>query len=215
MYYLLHHHIVASTMHYRGVSQWTHVYEQPKRSFSLSQVLCSQDGKSYCYQYDTYLPPNNKYLSFLLFIQTFIGRFRRTMDSSQNAYNEDTSALVERLDCLEKMLFVSGQCGLNSFQGWEKGQASQLSASSLVLNYRKRKITNVQSWPCLLASVQQSATDSSRLLLVLQRLFWFIYFDGHLFLNVLWLLPTFQKRILGSLKTQCTSGLRVRRANQS
>lgn len=164
---------------------------------------------------DTYLPPNNKHLSFLLFIQTFIGRFRRTMDSSQNAYNEDTSALVERLDCLEKMLFVSGQCGLNSFQGWEKGQASQLSASSLVLNYRKRKITNVQSWPCLLASVQQSATDSSRLLLVLQRLFWFIYFDGHLFLNVLWLLPTFQKRILGSLKTQCTSGLRVRRANQS
>uniref|UniRef100_A0AAR2ILS4 DNA replication complex GINS protein PSF3 n=1 Tax=Pygocentrus nattereri TaxID=42514 RepID=A0AAR2ILS4_PYGNA len=29
-------------------------------------------------------------------LQTFIGRFRRTMDSSQNAYNEDTSALVER-----------------------------------------------------------------------------------------------------------------------
>uniref|UniRef100_A0A8C7P4Q3 DNA replication complex GINS protein PSF3 n=1 Tax=Oncorhynchus mykiss TaxID=8022 RepID=A0A8C7P4Q3_ONCMY len=26
-------------------------------------------------------------------LQTFIGRFRRTMDSSQNAYNEDTSAL--------------------------------------------------------------------------------------------------------------------------
>ncbi|XP_061578503.1 DNA replication complex GINS protein PSF3 [Cololabis saira] len=78
-------------------------------------------------------------------LQTFINRFRRTMDSSQNAYNEDTSALVERLDCLEKTLFRSGQRGLNSFQSWEKGRASQITASSLVLNYRKRKITDVQS----------------------------------------------------------------------
>lgn len=68
------------------------------------------------------------------------------MDSSQNAYNEDTSALVERLDCLEKALFRSGQSGLNGFQSWEKGQASQLTASSLVLNYRKRKITDAQHW---------------------------------------------------------------------
>uniref|UniRef100_A0A672RDZ8 DNA replication complex GINS protein PSF3 n=1 Tax=Sinocyclocheilus grahami TaxID=75366 RepID=A0A672RDZ8_SINGR len=41
-------------------------------------------------------------------LQTFMGRFRRTMDSSQNAYNEDTSALVERLDCLERSLFKAG-----------------------------------------------------------------------------------------------------------
>lgn len=75
--------------------------------------------------------------------QTFIGRFRRNMDSSQNAYNEDTSALVERLDCLEKFLFTSGQSGLNGFQSWEKGRASQLTASSLVLNYRKRKMADV------------------------------------------------------------------------
>uniref|UniRef100_A0AAQ4RZ59 DNA replication complex GINS protein PSF3 n=1 Tax=Gasterosteus aculeatus aculeatus TaxID=481459 RepID=A0AAQ4RZ59_GASAC len=76
-------------------------------------------------------------------LQTFIGRFRRNMDSSQNAYNEDTSALVERLDCLEKFLFTSGQSGLNGFQSWEKGRASQLTASSLVLNYRKRKMADV------------------------------------------------------------------------
>ncbi|XP_029379404.1 DNA replication complex GINS protein PSF3 isoform X2 [Echeneis naucrates] len=76
--------------------------------------------------------------------ETFIGRFRRTMDSSQNAYNEDTSAVVERLDSLEKGLFRSGQIGLNGFQSWEKGQATQLTASSLVLNYRKRKITDIQ-----------------------------------------------------------------------
>uniref|UniRef100_A0A8C1HT37 DNA replication complex GINS protein PSF3 n=1 Tax=Cyprinus carpio carpio TaxID=630221 RepID=A0A8C1HT37_CYPCA len=78
-------------------------------------------------------------------LQTFIGRFRRTMDSSQNAYNEDTSALVERLDCLERSLFKAGQSGLNSFQLWEKGRSSHLTASSLVINYRKRKITDLQA----------------------------------------------------------------------
>uniref|UniRef100_A0A4W5QNU6 DNA replication complex GINS protein PSF3 n=1 Tax=Hucho hucho TaxID=62062 RepID=A0A4W5QNU6_9TELE len=77
-------------------------------------------------------------------LQTFIGRFRRTMDSSQNAYNEDTSALVERLDYLERALFKAGQSGLNSFQNWERGRASTITASSLVLNYRKRKITDLQ-----------------------------------------------------------------------
>lgn len=84
------------------------------------------------------------------------------MDSSQNAYNEDTSALVERLDCLEKALFRLGQIGLHGFQSWEKGQASQLIASSLVLNYRKRKITDVQPW--LAAAVQSMAAPEADLL---------------------------------------------------
>ncbi|CAN9499512.1 unnamed protein product [Ophioblennius macclurei] len=88
-------------------------------------------------------PENTEIAQTLL--QTFIGRFRRTMDSSQNAYNEDTSAIVERLDCLEKELFKSGQSGLNGFQSWEKGRTSQITASSLVLNYRKRKIADMNS----------------------------------------------------------------------
>lgn len=71
--------------------------------------------------------------------QTFIGRFRRIMDSSQNAYNEDTSGLVARLDELERLLFRAGQGGLNAFQNWERGQASQIKASSLVQSYKKRK----------------------------------------------------------------------------
>ncbi|XP_026885034.1 DNA replication complex GINS protein PSF3 [Electrophorus electricus] len=78
-------------------------------------------------------------------LQTFIGRFRRTMDSSQNAYNEDTSVLVEKLDCLERALFRAGQSGLNAFQLWEKGLASHLTASSLVTNYRKRKLADLQA----------------------------------------------------------------------
>lgn len=68
------------------------------------------------------------------------------MDSSQNAYNEDTSALVARLDELERILFQAGQKGLNDFQSWEMGQASQITASSLVQNYRKRKFTDLDSW---------------------------------------------------------------------
>ncbi|XP_028626276.1 DNA replication complex GINS protein PSF3 isoform X2 [Grammomys surdaster] len=76
--------------------------------------------------------------------QTFIGRFRRIMDSSQNSYNEDTSALVARLDETERGLFQIGQKGLNDFQSWEKGQASQITASSLVQNYKKRKFTNME-----------------------------------------------------------------------
>ncbi|MBN3298195.1 DNA replication complex GINS protein PSF3 [Amia ocellicauda] len=78
-------------------------------------------------------------------LQTFVGRFRRIMDSSQNAYNEDTSTLVEKLDCLERSLFQSGQNGLNDYQRWEKGQASQITASSLVQNYRKRKFTDLEA----------------------------------------------------------------------
>ncbi|KAM9191882.1 DNA replication complex GINS protein PSF3 isoform 1-T1 [Dugong dugon] len=87
--------------------------------------------------------PENADISQSL-LQTFIGRFRRIMDSSQNAYNEDTSALVARLDEMERGLFQTGQKGLNDFQCWEKGQASQITASSLVQNYKKRKFTDME-----------------------------------------------------------------------
>lgn len=88
--------------------------------------------------------PENPDISQSL-LQTFIGRFRRIMDSSQNAYNEDTSALVARLDEMERGLFQTGQRGLNDFQCWEKGQASQITASGLVQNYKKRKFTGSEN----------------------------------------------------------------------
>uniref|UniRef100_A0A2K6M8K5 DNA replication complex GINS protein PSF3 n=2 Tax=Rhinopithecus TaxID=542827 RepID=A0A2K6M8K5_RHIBE len=87
--------------------------------------------------------PENADISQSL-LQTFIGRFRRIMDSSQNAYNEDTSVLVGRLDEMERGLFQTGQKGLNDFQCWEKGQASQITASNLVQNYKKRKFTDME-----------------------------------------------------------------------
>ncbi|XP_007441463.1 DNA replication complex GINS protein PSF3-like [Python bivittatus] len=77
--------------------------------------------------------------------QTFIGRFRHIMDSSQNTFNEDTSALVTRLDELERALFQTGQKGLHDFQCWEMGQAAQITVSSLIQNYKKRKFTDMDS----------------------------------------------------------------------
>lgn len=88
--------------------------------------------------------PENPELAHTI-LQTFIGRFRRIMDSSQNAYNEDTSALVARLDELERALFQAGQKGLNNFQCWEMGQASQITVSSLVQNYKKRKFNDLDN----------------------------------------------------------------------
>lgn len=67
------------------------------------------------------------------------------MDSSQNAYNEDTSALVARLDELERGLFQAGQKGLNAFQSWERGTAAQITASNLVQSYRKRKFNETDT----------------------------------------------------------------------
>ncbi|XP_044290130.1 DNA replication complex GINS protein PSF3 isoform X3 [Varanus komodoensis] len=78
-------------------------------------------------------------------LQTFISRFRRIMDSSQNVFNEDTSALVAQLDELERALFQAGQKGLSDFQCWEMGQASQITVSSLVQNYKKRKFTDLDT----------------------------------------------------------------------
>ncbi|XP_072403801.1 DNA replication complex GINS protein PSF3 isoform X8 [Chiloscyllium punctatum] len=77
--------------------------------------------------------------------ETFVTRFRRIMDSSQNAYNEDTSSLVAHLDELERELFQAGQRGLNEFQKWEKGQAEQITTSNLVQSYGKRKFADMEA----------------------------------------------------------------------
>ncbi|NXQ90388.1 PSF3 protein, partial [Nyctibius grandis] len=87
--------------------------------------------------------PENPEIAQTILQASIQSRFRRIMDSSQNAYNEDTSALVARLDELERALFQAGQKALNDFQCWEKGQASQITASSLVQNYGKRKFTDM------------------------------------------------------------------------
>ncbi|CAN2389301.1 DNA replication complex GINS protein PSF3 [Pristimantis euphronides] len=93
---------------------------------------------SFGFQLLNFASPENTEIARTI-LQTFIGRFRRIMDSSQNTYNEDTSLLVARLDQLERGLFRAGQKGLNVFQSWERGTAAQITASNLVQSYRKRK----------------------------------------------------------------------------
>lgn len=61
------------------------------------------------------------------------------MDSSQNAFNEDTSRLTQKLDETEKALFKAGQIGLNDFQRWETRQTEKLTTSEMVRSHRKRK----------------------------------------------------------------------------
>ncbi|XP_022345685.1 DNA replication complex GINS protein PSF3-like [Crassostrea virginica] len=72
-------------------------------------------------------------------LQTFQGRLRKIMDSSQNCYNEDTTKLVEKLDESERILFKEGQKALNDFQSWETRKTEKLKTSEMVKNHRKRK----------------------------------------------------------------------------
>ncbi|KAL4234647.1 DNA replication complex GINS protein PSF3 [Mactra antiquata] len=74
-----------------------------------------------------------------ILVKAFQTRFRKVMDSSQNAYNEDTSKLTEKLDESERLLFKAGQLGLNDFIRWETRQTEKLTTSDMVKNHRKRK----------------------------------------------------------------------------
>ncbi|NWW80621.1 PSF3 protein, partial [Climacteris rufus] len=118
--------------YYYGFGSQLLNFENPENPEIAQTILQATGGAPVCAVSNSVCP-----------LQTFIARFRRIMDSSQNAYNEDTSALVARLDELERALFQVGQKGLNDFQCWEKGQASQITASSLVQNYGKRKLAEV------------------------------------------------------------------------
>ncbi|XP_038069402.1 DNA replication complex GINS protein PSF3-like [Patiria miniata] len=72
-------------------------------------------------------------------LQTFVGRFRRIMDNSQNALNEDITKLMTKLDEMERSLFRAGQQSLMAFQQWETRKMTKMAASDMVAGHRKRK----------------------------------------------------------------------------
>ena len=72
-------------------------------------------------------------------LETFLNRFRRIMDSSQNAFKEDTTPLTFRLDETERRLFQAGQIALEQFETWERGQSHRITTSSAIQCSRKRK----------------------------------------------------------------------------
>nr|KAG5703443.1 hypothetical protein BaRGS_022492 [Batillaria attramentaria] len=71
------------------------------------------------------------------------------MDSSQNALNQDTSKLTEKLDESEKKIFVAGQLGLHDFQRWETRQTEKLMTSAMVrdvVSEKKIGAVRLQFW---------------------------------------------------------------------
>jgi len=72
-------------------------------------------------------------------LETFLNRFRRIMDSSQNAFGVDTTPLTSRLDETERRLFRAGQETVGEYEKWERGQSHKITTSSVVQGSRKRK----------------------------------------------------------------------------
>ena len=72
-------------------------------------------------------------------LETFLNRFRWIMDSSQNAFQSDTTAMMSKLDETERELFRTGQRAVQDMEKWEKGESQKIVSSSVVQNRRKRK----------------------------------------------------------------------------
>lgn len=72
-------------------------------------------------------------------LETFLNRFRRIMDSSQNAFQTDTSSMMSRLDETERELFRTGQRAVQDMERWEKGESHKIVSSVVVQNRRKRR----------------------------------------------------------------------------
>ena len=72
-------------------------------------------------------------------LETFLNRFRWIMDSSQNAFQSDTTPLMSKLDEKERELFRSGQRAVQDMEKWERGESHKITSSSVVQNRRKRR----------------------------------------------------------------------------
>ena len=72
-------------------------------------------------------------------LETFLNRFRWIMDSSQNAFQSDTTPMMSKLDETERQLFRTGQRAVQDMERWEKGQSHKIVSSSVVQNRRKRR----------------------------------------------------------------------------
>ena len=74
-----------------------------------------------------------------LLVETMTKRFRRIMDSSSNSAECDTLTQTERLDSLEKMLYVEGQKSMKLQENWSKRKTGQLKTATMVQRHNKRK----------------------------------------------------------------------------
>jgi len=66
------------------------------------------------------------------------------MDSSMNAYKEEISTAILKLDETERKLFFAGQREVEEFDKWQRGMSHKLTTSVAIENQRKRKILNLE-----------------------------------------------------------------------
>eukprot|EP00039_Didymoeca_costata_P024890 m.11819 g.11819 ORF g.11819 m.11819 type:complete len:196 (+) comp4528_c0_seq2:214-801(+) len=77
-------------------------------------------------------------------LTAFGERYRRVMDISQNAMEEDTSTLTRNLDMLERKLFEAGHVADKEFSTWQRRNLDQIkmAVSMEVASGKKRKRGN-------------------------------------------------------------------------
>lgn len=72
-------------------------------------------------------------------LETFLNRFRKIMDHSQNAFEADTFPLTSGLDETERTLFQVGKRATKQLDLWEKGTCHKITSSAMVQVGKKRK----------------------------------------------------------------------------
>ena len=72
-------------------------------------------------------------------VKTFVGRFKKIMDSSQNCKNQDLSSMCQKLEMSERKLFEINKVTMELLDKWQRRRAHIISPSNLVLQNRKRK----------------------------------------------------------------------------
>jgi ElaB/YqjD/DUF883 family membrane-anchored ribosome-binding protein len=65
--------------------------------------------------------------------------YRKVMDMSQNAVDEDTTDLTKKLDNLERRLFASGHVADKEFTKWRRRKLDKITEAISVQVSRKRK----------------------------------------------------------------------------
>lgn len=71
-------------------------------------------------------------------IQTFIDRFKQTMDWAQNI--DDNLPCFNRLDCLERLIFNDARVAQQHLNTYLTEGSGQMEIAAMILNYRKRKM---------------------------------------------------------------------------
>ena len=64
-----------------------------------------------------------------------------------NAYKEEISTAILRLDETERKLFSAGQRAVQEFDKWQRGMSYKLTTSTTIENQRKRKLLDLQQGP--------------------------------------------------------------------